>query len=263
MWSTSIADELRIATNFEGSVVGVCIKDRGSIFPAGHSANAAYWYDSSSGNWITSDYYMDKLPKWLKEINESRIVDNYYRKNWNTLYPIETYIESTSDEKIYEGKFRGNPSSSFPYRLDTLVNKNFGIIPATPHGNSMSFEIAKAAIENHKLGKGQVTDLLALSLSSPDYIGHQFGPNSIEIEDTYLRLDLEMEDFLKHLDEKIGEGEYTVFLSADHGVAHVPGFMNENKLPGEALSSSKYIIDINESAKEKFGIELNVEVNFV
>jgi predicted AlkP superfamily pyrophosphatase or phosphodiesterase len=255
MWTTSIADELRLSTNFEGKSVGVCIKDRGAIFPAGHSANAAYWYDASSGNWISSSYYMDKLPKWLKEINESRIVDKYYRKNWNTLYPIETYLESTADEQIYEGKFKGNPSSAFPYKLDTLVNKNFAIIPATPWGNSMSFDIAKAAIEEHKLGKGQVTDLLALSLSSPDYIGHQFGPNSIEIEDTYLRLDLDIESFLNHLDEKIGAGNYTVFLSADHGVAHIPGFLKKNNLPGEVLASSKYIIDINESVKDKYGIE--------
>ncbi len=254
MWTTSVCDELKIATNFRGKTVGVCIKDRGAIFPAGHSANAAYWYDASSGNWISSDYYMKELPSWLQKINGSNLVNKYYKKNWNTLYSKDTYIQSTKDEQTYEGKYKYNPSSSFPYRLDTLQN-NFTIIAATPYGNSMTFDIAKAAIENHELGKDEDTDILAVSFSSPDYIGHQFGPNSIEIEDTYLRLDIEMADFLQYLDKKVGKNQYTIFLSADHGVAHIPGFMRQNKLPGEVLSSTKYIVDINESVKEKYKID--------
>ncbi len=254
MLTTSICDELRLATNFRGKTVGVCIKDRGAIFPAGHAANAAYWFDSSSGRWITSDYYAKELPGWLQKMNDANLVKKYYALNWNTLYPKETYIQSTKDEQIYEGKYKNNPSSSFPYRLDTLGN-NYGIIAATPYGNSMTLEIAKAAIENHELGKDDITDILALSLSSPDYIGHQFGPNSIEIEDTYLRLDKDLAEFFNYLDKKIGKGKYTLFLSSDHGVAHVPGFMKQNKLPGEVLSSTKYIIDINELVKEKYKID--------
>jgi predicted AlkP superfamily pyrophosphatase or phosphodiesterase len=254
MLTTSICDELRLATNFKSKTVGVCIKDRGAIFPAGHAANAAYWYDGSSGSWITSDYYMKELPDWLQKINESNLVKKYYSLNWNTLYPKDTYTLSTKDEQSYESKYKNNPSSSLPYRLDTL-GSNYAVIPATPYGNSMTFDIAKAAIENHELGKDEVTDILALSLSSPDYIGHQFGPNSIEIEDTYLRLDIELSDFLIYLDKKIGKDKYTVFLSSDHGVAHIPGFMKQNKLPAEVLSSTKYIIDINDQVKEKYKID--------
>jgi predicted AlkP superfamily pyrophosphatase or phosphodiesterase len=254
MWTTSVCDELRIASNFRGKAVGVCIKDRGAIFPAGHAANAAYWYDASSGQWISSDYYMKELPGWLKKINASNIVEKYYKQNWNTLYAKDSYLQSTKDEQIYESKFKKNPSSSLPYRLDTL-NGNFSIISATPYGNSMTIDIAKAAIENHDLGKDNFTDILALSFSSPDYIGHQFGPNSVEIEDTYLRLDRDLAEFLNFLDKKIGTDQYTIFLSADHGVAHVPGFMKQNKLPGEVLSATKYIIDINELVKEKYKID--------
>ncbi len=255
MWTNTITDELRIANNFTSKVVGVCIKDRGAIFPAGHSATAAYWYDGSNGNWITSTYYMKELPAWLEKMNKEKLPNKYYKKNWATLYPKETYKLSTADQQVYEGKYKGNPSSSLPYNLEGFIDNNYSIISSTPHGNSMTLEVAKAAIENHELGKSITTDFLALSLSSPDYIGHQFGPNSIEIEDTYLRLDAEIAEFLNYLDKKIGKGAYTVFLSADHGVAHIPGFLKQNKMPGEVLSSSKFIININEDAKEKYKIE--------
>ncbi|MBK8700563.1 MAG: alkaline phosphatase family protein [Saprospiraceae bacterium] len=255
MSTTSICDELRLASNFRSKVVGVCIKDRGAIFPAGHSANAAFWFDGSSGKWISSSHYMEALPDWLVAYNDSDPVTRFLKNNWNTIYAKETYTQSTSDEKIYEAKFKGLVSSSLPYRLDTLGKKGNGIIASTPYGNTMTAEVARLAIENYKLGMGQETDFLALSFSSPDYAGHQFGPNSIELEDTYLRLDLEIEGFLKYLDEKIGKGRYTVFLTADHGVAHVPVFLKEQKIPAGAWNSTRTIVDINDQIREKFGLE--------
>jgi predicted AlkP superfamily pyrophosphatase or phosphodiesterase len=254
LWTTTIGDELRIATNYKAKTVGVCIKDRGAIFPAGHSANAAYWYDGVTGKWITSSYYMNELPNWLTKMNDEQFTKKYYAKNWNTLYPKSSYTLSDADEQIYEGKFRGNPSASLPYNLDTAFN-NKSLILLTPHGNSMSIEVAKGAIENHDLGKDEVTDLLALSLSTPDYIGHQFGPNSIEIEDTYLKLDQEIEQFLNYLDKNIGKSDYTIFLSADHGVAHVPGYNEKNKLPGRLAGMTKLQISTNADIEEKFGIK--------
>lgn len=253
--TTTIGDELKLATNKQSKVIGVCIKDRGAIFPAGHMADAAFWYDASSGNWISSTYYFEELPTWIQKINENKLADKYYKKNWNTLYPIDTYTQSTSDEKIYEGKYKGNPSSSFPYRLDTLIGKNYSLINGTPYGNSMTLDIAKAAIENYQLGNSGNTDMLTLSFSSPDYVGHQFGPNSIEVEDTYLRLDVELNDFFNYLDEKIGKDQYLIFLSADHGVAHAPGFNKDNKLPGRNWSGTNSVVDINDLVKQKFGYE--------
>ncbi|MBL7727687.1 MAG: alkaline phosphatase family protein, partial [Dinghuibacter sp.] len=104
-------------------------------------------------------------------------------------------------------------------------------------------------------GSGQVTDFLAVSLSSPDYVGHRFGPNSIEVEDTYLRLDADLGAFLKYLDKQVGKGNYTLFLTADHGVAHVPGFMLENKLPAGSWDNDFMIGDLNKKLKEKFAVE--------
>jgi predicted AlkP superfamily pyrophosphatase or phosphodiesterase len=255
MWVTTIGDELKLATNFKSKVVGIALKDRGAIFPAGHSADAAYWYDPSSGSWITSSYYMDELPLWIKQYNEAKGTDKYYAKGWSTLYPVATYGQSTSDEKIYEGKYRDIPSSSFPYNFSMYIGKNYGIVSNTPQGNTMTLDIAKLALKNHTLGKDNITDLLTISLSSPDYIGHQFGPNSIETEDAYLRLDKDLADFFKYLDNVLGKNTYTVFITADHGVAHIPGFLREHKLPNGDWRSSKTVISANDTLLQKFGVK--------
>ena len=255
MLVTTIGDEIRLASNFRSKVIGVALKDRGSILPAGHSATAAYWYDVNSGNWITSTYYMTDLPKWASDFNAKKMVDQYYNNGWNTLYPINTYTQSTADEKDYENKPFDKDQTKFPYALKQFVGRKYGTIATTPFGNSMTFEMAKAALDNEQLGKGAETDMLCVSLSSTDYVGHSFGPNSIETEDTYLRLDKDLGDFLSYLDAKVGKGQYTVFLSADHGVAHVPAFMKENKLPGGIFSEGDAMKQMNTSLKEKFGAD--------
>lgn len=261
MLVTTVCDELRLATNFRSKVVGIAIKDRGGILPAGHSANAAYWYDSKSGNWITSTYYMNELPEWVQKYNASKPVDKYYEQGWNTLYPINTYVQSTTDEKPYEGKSFGADQKGFPYDLKRFIGKNYSAISSTPHGNSMTAEMAKAAITNEQLGADNITDFLTVSFSSPDYIGHAFGPNSIEQEDDFLRLDQELGDFFNFLDAKVGKGQYLVFLSADHGAAHVPGFMKENKLPAGLISNSGMTQELRKLLQEKYGSDKLIASN--
>lgn len=252
MLSTTIGDELKIATNFRSKVVGIAIKDRGGILPAGHSADAAYWYDNSVGDWITSDYYMKALPVWVNEFNSRKMVDKYYQEGWKLLYPAATYLQSTADEKGYEAKtLNGN---KFPYDLSGYMGKDFGKISTTPMGNSLTAEFAKAAILGEQLGTDNITDLLAISFSSPDYIGHSYGPNSIEAEDAMLRLDQELGKLFDFLDKKIGQGQYTVFLTADHGVANIPEFMTENKIPGGRIMMNNVTKDMNLQLKEKYGI---------
>jgi predicted AlkP superfamily pyrophosphatase or phosphodiesterase len=249
---TTICDELRLATNFQSKVIGIAIKDRGAIVTAGHSANAAYWYDSQTGNWITSTYYMNDLPQWVKDLNAKKLVDKYYDNDWHTLYPLHTYMQSTADEKAYENKMFG---TKLPYDLKKFKAKNYSAIASTPYGNSITIDMAKAAIEGETLGADAITDFLAVSFSSTDYIGHSFGPNSIEQEDDFLRLDKELGEFLNYLDNKIGKGEYTVFLSADHGVAHVPAFMAENKLPAGKFTEGAMLEQLNQLLKDTFGID--------
>ncbi len=255
MLVTTICDEMRLATNFRSKTIGIAIKDRGGILPAGHSANAAYWYNGGTGDWITSTYYMQELPAWVKDFNAKKLADQYYKQNWTTLYPINTYVQSTSDEKAYESKPLGSDSKGFPYNLEKFIGKNYGAISSTPYGNTFTAALAKAAIEAEKLGADNITDFLAVSFSTPDYVGHSFGPNSIEIEDTYLRLDKDLGDLFNYLDTKVGKGQYLVFLSADHAVAHVPAFLREHKIPAGTISSSGIMNRFNPQLKEKFGAD--------
>jgi predicted AlkP superfamily pyrophosphatase or phosphodiesterase len=235
MLVTTICDELRLATNFKSKVISLAIKDRGCILPGGHSANAAYWYDNTTGNWITSTYYMNSLPAWVNNFNDKKIVDGYYEKGWPLLYAENSYTQSTADDKPYETKPFGQ---KFPYDLKKFIGKDYSKIGTTPMGNSMTVEFAKMALQAEQLGADNITDFLAVSFSSPDILGHSFGPNSVESEDGFLRLDKDLGQLLDFLDNKVGKNQYTVFLSADHGVVSIPEFLNENKLPAGRMMMS-------------------------
>ncbi len=250
MFTTTICDELKLATNFRSKVIGVALKDRGGILPAGHSADAAYWYDNKTGNWITSTYYMNTLPAWVTAFNQKKMVDEFYKQGWNTMYPINTYTQSTPDENNFEVQVLGK---AFPYVLSPLIEKNYSLILSTPFGNTLTTQFSKLAVEKEQMGADSITDFLALSYSSTDYVGHAYAPNSIEIEDTYLRLDKELGELLDYLDGRVGKDEYVVFLSADHGAAHNPKFLHQNKIPAGNVLTSKIGETINGKLREKFG----------
>ncbi|MGN6494585.1 MAG: alkaline phosphatase PafA [Agriterribacter sp.] len=253
--TTTITDQLRIATNYQSKTVGVAIKDRASILPAGHTATAAFWFNGKDGNFITSTYYMKELPDWAKRFNEKKMVDQYYNNDWETLYPINTYTLSDADDKSYEGTSNGEAKPVFPHKLKQFKGKNYGAVRTTPYGNTLTFDFAKAAIEGYNLGGGKFTDFLAVSFSSPDAIGHTYGPNSIEVEDNYLRLDKELADFFAYLDKRFGKGNYLYFITADHGVSESPGYYLENKMPSGALLDKDFETPLVEGLKEKFGVE--------
>ena len=253
--TSTIGDELKLATNLRSKVIGVALKDRGSILPAGHLANAAYWFDGKSGNFITSTYYMTQLPDWVKKFNEKQLPAKYLAKDWNTLYDIKTYIQSFPDDNPYEGLYSGHKKPVFPILTSGMYKNNFDILRSSPHGNTLTVEMAKAVIENEGLGKGKETDLLAVSFSTPDYIGHKMGINAIEIEDTYLRLDIELASFFTFLDNKVGKGNYTVFLTADHGAAHNPNLLMDLNVPAGLWPSGKIQNELNKLLDEKFGVK--------
>src|SRR5882672_2820382 len=125
---TTVTDELRLATNFRSKVIGIALKDRGGILPAGHSANAAYWFDDASGNWISSTYYMTDLPAWVKKFNDQKIPEKYLKQDWNPLYPVETYLQSSPDNSSkYEGKFVGTTTPTLPVKTSELYNGKMGM----------------------------------------------------------------------------------------------------------------------------------------
>ncbi len=249
MMTTSIADQLRLSDNFKSKVIGISLKDRGAILPAGHSANVAYWFDDKEGKWITSTYYMESLPSWVNNFNDKKMPDSLMAKGWNVIMPIKDYDLSAEDKESYEGKIPGINQNTFPYTTNNLGDKRYKAFKYTPFGNTYTLKFAESAIENEQLGKGSVTDFLAVSLSSTDYIGHVFAPNSVEIEDTYLRLDLDLTEFLNYLDKTIGVGNYLFFLTADHGVAHNPDFMKEHKLPSGNFEDNDLMKSLNDTLK--------------
>jgi len=252
---STITDELRLASNFHSRVVGISLKDRAAILPAGHTANGAFWFDDASGRFITSSYYMKDLPDWAKQFNASDEPAKLVAKGWNTLYPINSYKQSTADNVIWEGIFKGENAPAFPHDMKNIYKNDPGSIRSTPFGNTLTLDFAKAAVNGYNLGNEGATDFLTVNCASTDYVGHKYGPNSIEVEDTYLRLDQDFASFFKFLDEKVGKGNYLVFLTADHGAAHAIGFMKEHQIPADFLVSKKIDASLNEFLTKKFGTD--------
>lgn len=252
---TTVTDELRLATNFRSKVVGVSLKDRASILPAGHAANGAFWFDDSNGRFISSTYYMKELPKWVDDFNKADIPAKLVSSGWTTLYPINTYAQSTADNVPWEGTAKGEKEPVFPHNTAESYKLDKGEVRSTPFGNTLTLEFAKAALAGYNLGGGGFTDFLTINLASTDYVGHRYGPNSIEVEDTYLRLDKDLAAFFSFLDSRVGKGNYTVFLTADHGAAHAIDFMNAHNLPAGFLSTSDIVKSMKSFLKSEFGDE--------
>jgi predicted AlkP superfamily pyrophosphatase or phosphodiesterase len=251
--TSTVSDQLRIATNFRNKTIGVAIKDRGSILPAGHTANGSYWFDSKTGNWVTSTYYMDDLPQWAKDYNAKKMPSEYLKKGWQLLLSADSYGQSSEDDVEWEGKLPGAKRPVFPYELAGLAGDAFGVVTDTPWGNTITKEMAIEAIKGENLGKGKDTDFLVISFSSTDKIGHRVGPNSIEQQDDFLRLDREFADLFGFLDSWVGKGEYTVFLTADHGVVDVPGFAASHKLPSGLVERRVVVATIDKALDDAFG----------
>jgi len=254
--TTTVTDELRLAQNNRGKVIGISIKDRSAILPVGHTANAAYWIESKNdGKFSTSSFYMETLPGWVVDFNNRNLPEKYINQKWETLYPIESYTESIADDNLYEQSFAGQEKAVFPYDLKTLREKNGGydVLKSTPFGNTLLFEFAKSTVQHEKLGKGEFTDFLAISFSSPDYIGHQFGVDSKEIQDTYLRLDKELGEFLLFLDKEVGKNNYTLFLTADHAAVQVPAYLNSLKIPAGYIDMKDFNSYIQNFCQSRYG----------
>ncbi|MEO8761582.1 MAG: alkaline phosphatase PafA, partial [Bacteroidia bacterium] len=238
--ATTIGDEIKIASNNKAKVVGVSLKDRSSILPAGHAADAAYWFDGSTGSFITSSFYRNDLPQWLQDFNAKGFPKQYLQQGWNTLLPLDKYTESLADDNAFEKSPNKKDKPIFPYEYSKQLEKNnYDILRSTPFGNTLTKQLAIATIEGENLGADNICDMLCISFSSTDYVGHSFGPKSIELEDTYIRLDLDLEVFFTYLDTKIGKGNYTIFLTADHGASENPAYLQSEKINAGYVSGKE------------------------
>lgn len=247
LWTSTIGDEMKLASNFKSKVYGISIKDRGAILPAGHSADGAFWYDSKTGKFISSNYYFNILPLWVSNYNDQHRVDSLYTKGWDLSLTRSIYEKNCDgDINAYESTALGENQKGFPYTLSQFIGKDYGKIASTPYGNNLVVELAEQAIVKEQLGKDEITDLLAISFSSPDYIGHAFGPNSWETMDGYIKLDNQLAQLFATLDQQVGKNNYTVFLTADHAVQHIPDFAKKHHLPGGLIIESDIKKELNQ-----------------
>lgn len=252
--SSTITDELRISSNFKSKVVGISIKDRAAILPAGHNPTAAFWLDDETGKFITSSWYMNRLPDWVNVFNQRNRSESLLSKGWNTLYPINTYHQSSPDDVLWEGRHRGEKKPVFPHDVASYYKANHSVLRSTPFGNTLTLEFAFAAIEGYNLGKGSSTDFLTLNFASTDYAGHFYGPNSIEIEDVYLRLDKEIALLLSYLDKRIGKSNYLIFLTADHGAAHSVNYLQQHQMHSGLLDVKNIIKRLDSTITQKYKV---------
>ena len=253
--SDEFGDELRLSNNFQSKVIGIALKDRSAILSAGQSANAAFWFDDKTGNFISSSYYMKALPKWVEQFNNKKQPDQYKKQTWNTKLSLDKYTLSTNDNVDFESHFPGEKTNTFPHQLNADTENKFEAFMTSPFGNSFTLDFAKYVIENENMGYGSVTDFLAISLSSTDYIGHLFGPNSVEIEDTYIRLDQDIASFIDYLDLRLGRNNYLIMLSSDHGVAHNSGYLESHQLNGKNFSVKELLLQLNNFVAVNYGIK--------
>jgi predicted AlkP superfamily pyrophosphatase or phosphodiesterase len=231
---TTFSDELRLTSNFQSKVFSVSLDPAPGIFSAGHTASGAYWFDKRTGNWITSSYYADSLPSWVNIFNGKRFPDIYLKETWDVLFPIDQYTESLPDRNPYETGFKGQ--ITFPYILEEISETSrsridYGLLDKTPFGNTYTKDFASTLIVHENLGKDNITDVLTVCFTAMENIGNLFGPNAVEVEDAFLRLDKEIAHFLAFLDRQVGKENALVFLTSDHGVAQVPSFLSDNKVP--------------------------------
>ena len=260
--TTTISDQLKLKTNLKSKVISISVKDRAAILSGGHLADAAYWYDfkNNTPNMVSSSYYFKKLPKWVQEFNRQKRVDDYLNETWNTVYPIKTYTESIADNNTHEMTLRGKDAPTFPYNFKELrkeyekLNAEYRILIATPMSNTLITEFAKKAIINEKLGEDSFTDMISIGYSATDVIGHTFGAESIESEDAFIRLDLEISSLLDFLDSKIGQNEYTLFLTSDHGAIPVASYLKKLRIPTGVARVKKYELELSAFLNKKYGL---------
>lgn len=230
---TTVGDVLKLASGNRSKVFGVAIKDRAAILMSGHAANSAFWLQDNV--WVTSTYYRQDLPPYLRVLNDGKAIERFRGQTWDLLLPKEKYHNVRPDDFAYENPPKGF-TASFPHRLlkkGEGTDKQFGDhVLFSPFGNELTLEGARAVVLGEQLGKDEFPDILTINFSSNDYVGHAFGPYSLEVEDMTYRTDLQLGGFMKFLDEQVGQGNWMLALTADHGVAPIPEFAAQQKLPG-------------------------------
>lgn len=234
LMTTTFADEIKLANNFKSKVIGICMNPAPAILSTGPTADGVYWFDDREGNFISSSFYLDSLPGWVKEFNDKKFADIYLDNEWTPLLPLSAYSASLLDNNEYEPGLFGQ--RVFPYNIKNLSKKfkkkeKYEILRYTPFGINLAKDFAISAIVNEELGADEYTDVLSLTFTETEYIGNLFGPLSVEMEDAVLRLDKEIAHLLDFIEKTIGKENVLVILTAEHGVSHLPEYLEDHKIP--------------------------------
>ncbi len=252
--STTITDQLKLATNGRSKVISIAIKDRSAVLPGGHFPNGAYWYDEKTGDFVTSTYYTNELPKWVSDFNKRKLADLYLSQAWELSLPESDYQINPPDENKYENDVFKEGKTSFPHSFKNLTSsERYEKLRATPFGNQLLAEFVKSALVNENLGRGDETDFLAISFSSTDIMGHEYGTYAYEIMDTYIKLDQQIAELLNELDKQVGKGNYILFLTADHAALETPAYLRDKKIPAGGLNTKVFSDSIKAFAYNKYG----------
>ncbi len=250
--ASTIGDELVVHSAGRSRVFSVSVKDRGAILPGGH-AGKAFWYSKSTGEFVTSTYYYDDHPEWMKAWNAKRRADSYRGRSWELRHDQSTYIAAGIDDRPFEADLPPM-GRTFPHELGD--DRYFYLrLSLTPVGDELTLDFTKALFEAERLGQGTAIDFLAVSFSSTDYVGHLFGPSSLESEDNLLRLDRVLAELFTYVDKKVGLAHTLIVLSADHGAPEAPEYM-----AGIGMETGRYDFDyfkkpgpLTEAIKRRFG----------
>ena len=223
---STFSDELTLVQGGKSKVFGVSVKDRGAISMAGHTGKA-FWFSKKSGAFITSRFYYDRTPEWVADWNAGRPLDKYAGTSWTLLHDQSTYLFGAADDRPYETAFPGY-GRTFPHLFGDREGKYFTtLLTISPAGDKLTADFAKALIRNEDIGRDDTPDYLSVSFSSTDYIGHIFGPSSLESEDNILQLDRTLAELLRFIDVEVGLNKTLIVLSADHGGPEAPGYLSE------------------------------------
>lgn len=254
--ATTIADELERRTAGRSKTIGIAWKDRGAILPVGRTGDAAYWFHADSlGTWCTSTWYMEALPEWVRAFNAQGLPRTYLQERWELTLPRGRYTEALPDDNPYEHSLPGASSPTLPQDLAALSlgKPTTDLLGYTPWGNTLTTEFALAAMAGESLGQDAITDLLAISYSAPDILGHAVGLRALELEDMYIRLDREIARLLATLDKQVGAGRYTLFLTSDHGAADVPAYMASLKASAGYVEVAELREVVDKALGERYG----------
>jgi predicted AlkP superfamily pyrophosphatase or phosphodiesterase len=230
---STVADEIKLATKFRSKSFAVALHPAPAIYSAGHSANAAYWFDFETGHFISSSYYIDSLPDWVNAFNEKQWPETYMEREWSLSNPPNSYSESLPDENKYEAGIK--KQITFPYDLKKLNRKgwgntDYGILEYVPFGDNLAKDFAIRLMVEEELGKDAITDYLSLNITSLQRLGKLYGPTSVEVQEAMLYFDKEIAHLLEFIDTEIGKENTMVVLTSDHGVAYSPAYLQDHKM---------------------------------